>query len=303
VFGVHLQGTLEGPAPWHIRGSAEIDLLFFSISVDVNVTFGVSLADLLLPIGVLPQLLAEFEKLESWRATLPPSGQLFVSLRDLGSAGVLVLHPVGTLQITQRFAPLNLRLDKIGNQKPSDVNSVTVGVQAGALSVIGPTREKFAAAQYRDMDDAAKLSAPAYEPLESGLELGVAGLPWGTGPLAQRNVRYETIIVDTAFERYRIRFFKFWDGLFVHFRGGSSVSRSVVSLSSQRRMQPFAGRIALGEQQYTVAFQSDNRPRTENATFMSYAEASAHLDEVTRLDPSLFDTIHVIPLAEVNQAI
>ena len=301
VFGVHLQGTLEGPAPWHIRGSAEIDLLFFSISVDVNVTFGVSLADLLLPIGVLPQLLAEFEKLESWRATLPPFGQLFVSLRDLGNAGVLVLHPVGTLQITQRFAPLNLRLDKIGNQKPSDVNSVTVAVQAGALSVIGPTREKFAAAQYRDMDDAAKLSAPAYEPLESGVELGASGLPWATGPLAQRNVRYETIIVDTAFERHRIRFFKFWDGLFVHFRAGSSVSRSPVSISSQRRMQPFAGRIALGEQQYTVAFQSDNRPRTQNATFMSYAEASEHLDEATRLDPSLFNTIHVIPMAEVNQ--
>ncbi|HEX7572725.1 MAG TPA: hypothetical protein VF514_06495, partial [Bacteroidota bacterium] len=177
------------------------------------------------------------------------------------------------------------------------------GVQAGALSVIGPTREKFASAQYVEMDDAAKLSAPAYEPLESGVEIGAVGLPWGTGPLAQRNVRYETIIVDTAFERYRIRFFKFWDGLFVHFRGGSSVSRSVVSLSSQRRMQPFAGRIALGEQQYTVAFQSDNRPRSENATFMSYAGASAHLDEATRLDPSLFDTIHVIPLAEVNQAI
>jgi hypothetical protein len=302
VFGVHLTGTLEGPAPWHIRGSAEIDLFFFSLSVDVDVTFGVSLADLLLPIAVLPQLLAEFEKLESWRATLPPSGQLFVSLRNLGSAGVLVLHPVGTLEISQRFVPLGLPLDKVGNQKPSDVKSVTVGVQAGALAVKGPTREKFASAQYIDMDDAAKLSAPAYEPLESGVELGASGLPWATGPLAQRNVRYEMIIIDTAFERFQTRFFKFWDGLFVHFRGGSSVSRSPVSLSSQRRLQPFPGRIVLGEQQYTVAFQSDNRPHAANATFMSFAEASAHMDEAARLDPSLTDTIHVIPWTEVNRA-
>ena len=76
-------------------------------------------------------------------------------------------------------------------------------MQAGALAVKGATREKFAAAQYRDMDDAAKLSAPAYEPLDSGVELGAAGQPWATGPLAQRNVRYETIIIDTAFERVR----------------------------------------------------------------------------------------------------
>jgi hypothetical protein len=215
---------------------------------------------------------------------------------------VLVLHPVGTLEISQRFVPLNLPLDKVGNQKPSDVNKVTVGVQAGALAVKGPTREKFASAQYIDMDDAAKLSAPAYEPLESGVELGASGLPWTTGPLAQRNVRYEMIVVDTAFERFQTRFFKFWDGLFVHFRAGSSVSRTSVSLASQRRLQPFPDRIALGEQQYTVAFQSDNRPQAANATFMSYAEASAHMDEAARLDPSLFETIHVISWTEVNRA-
>jgi hypothetical protein len=302
VFSVHLQATLEGPCPWHIHGSAEIDLFFFSISVDVDVTFGETIGDLLLPILVLPQLLAEFEKLESWRATLPPSGLLFVSLRDLGSTGLLVLHPVGTLQISQRFAPLNLQLDKIGNQKPSDVNRVTVGVQAGGLSVTGPTREQFASAQYRDMDDAAKLSVPAYEPLESGVELSASGLPWATGPLAQRNVRYEMIVVDTAFERFQRRFFKFWDGLFVHFRRGSSASRSPVSLANRKRMQPFDGRIALTDQQYVIAFQSDNRPRAADEAFMSYAEAADHLERAARLDPALPDTIHVIPWAEVNRA-
>src|SRR5206468_12080234 len=108
-------------------------------------------------------------------------------------------HPVGTLQITQRFAPLNLPLDKIGNQKPSDVNKVTVSVQSSGLAVKGALRENFAAAQYRDMDDASKLSAPAYEPLDSSIELGASGIPWLTGPSAQRNVRYEVIVLDTAF--------------------------------------------------------------------------------------------------------
>ena len=41
----------------------------------------------------------------------------------------------------------------------------------GNLDVIGAVRERFAAAQYRNMDDAAKLSAPAFEMLESGVEV------------------------------------------------------------------------------------------------------------------------------------
>ena len=302
VFGVHLQGTLEGPAPWHIHGSAEIDLFFFSFSVDVDVTFGIPMADLLLPIAVLPLMLAEFAKLESWKATIPPAGTLFVSLRDPGSAGVLLLHPVGTLRISQRVAPLNLQLDKFGNQKPSDVRSVSVSPLSAALAIKGPTREQYASAQFVEMDDAAKLSAPAYEPLESGVELGASGLDWATGPMAQRNVRYEMIIVDTAFERYVNRFFKFWDGLFVHFRGGASVSRSPVSLAAKTRMQPFPDRIAVQGEQYTVAFQADNRPGSANLSFLSHAEASAWMNRAAEADPALLDALHVIPLSEVNRA-
>lgn len=302
VFGVRLDGLLEGPTPWHIHGSAEIDLLFFSISVDVDTTFGEHQTDTLPPIEVLPKLQAEFEKLETWRATLPASGLLFVSLRDLSSSGTLVLHPVGTLQISQRFAPLDLPLDKIGNQKPSDIKSASVSVTAGALEVKGPTRENFAVAQFRNMDDAAKLSAPSFEKLDSGVEIGASGHPWASGPGAQRNVRYEQIILDTAFKRYQRRFFKFWDGLFTHFWAGAAVSRSSISQAAQKRMQPFDSKVAVMDEQYTVVYQADNRAYTGATTFSSYAEAQAHMNGVLQQDPSLTDEIHVIPFAEVNQA-
>jgi hypothetical protein len=152
------------------------------------------------------------------------------------------------------------------------------------------------------MEDAARLSAPAYEPFDSGVELGAADQPWATGPAAQRNVRYETIIVDTVPERIRIRFFKFWDGLFVHFRAGAAVSRSVVSLASEERMKPFASKIDVEEDQFTVVFQQDNRALTSTSTFGSFAEAEAHVAEATQLDASLSGMIHVIPSAEVNRA-
>jgi Family of unknown function (DUF6603) len=300
VWGVHLRGSIEGPTPWRVRGSAEIDILFFSFDVDVDVTFGERRHDVLPPIEVLPRIQAEFEKLESWRATLPASGRLFVSLRDLGAADALVLHPVGTLQISQRFAPLNLPLDRIGQQKPSDVNLVRVTAESASLAVRGEVREKFAAAQYRDMDDAAKLSAPSFEPLEAGVELGAAGEAWTTGPLAQRNVRYEQIIVDTPPERPRKPFFEFPNGLFVHFRAGAAIHRSAVSLATERRLKPFADKVAVGADRYTFAFQADNRAASATATFESFAEAEAHLAGVVRADPNLADALHVIPGAEVN---
>jgi hypothetical protein len=300
VWGVHLRGSIEGPTPWRVRGSAEIEILFFSFDVDVDVTFGERRHDVLPPIAVLPQIKAELEKLESWRATLPASGRLFVSLRELGAADALVLHPVGTLQISQRFAPLNLPLDRIGQQKPSDVNRVTVRAESASLAVRGPVREKFAAAQYRDMDDAAKLSAPSFEPLDAGIELGASGQDWTTGPLAQRNVRYEQIILDTPPERPRKRFYEFPNGLFVHFRAGAAIYRSAPSLANEKRLKPFADKVTVGGDSYTVAFQADNRATSTTATFASFAEAEAHLAAAVQTDPILVDALHVIPEAEAN---
>jgi hypothetical protein len=302
VWGVHLRGTLDGVTPWRVRGSAEIEILFFSFDVDIDVTFGETRRDTLPPIAVLPKMAAEFMKLESWRATTPPAGRLFVNLRELGSENDLVLHPVGNLQVSQRFAPLNLPLDRIGAQKPSDVNRVAVEVTSGALVVKGAVREKFAAAQYRDMDDAAKLSAPAYEPLESGVELGPAGDSWATGTSAERIVRYETIIMDTALERKPIRFFPFWAGLLSHFWRGAAIAKSPVSLAAEQRLKPFADKVVVTGDRFTVAFQADNRPFTTTAIFASFAEAQAHLNDTIRVNPTFAETIHVIPAVEVNDA-
>ncbi len=299
VWGIQLRGTLEGPTPWHISGSATISLLFFDIDVDIDETFGERRAEVLPPLPVLPALRAELEKLDSWRATPPPSGRLLVSLRDLDDPNMLVLHPIGTLQVSQRFVPLGLPLDKVGNQKPSDIKKASVTVTAGGLTVRGPMRERFAPAQFQNMDDAGKLSAPAFEMLESGVELAADGNPWSTGPASARTVRYETIIVDTAYERNPAHYFPFWAVLFVHFALGASVSRSVLSLATETKRQPFAEKVDVTTAGFAVANQADNTA-FEGASFASHAEASAFLQAKVASDPSLTDSIHVIPTAEVN---
>ncbi len=300
VWGIQLRGSLEGPTPWHITGSATISLLFFDISVDIDQTFGERRAEVLPPLAVLPALRAELEKHDSWRATVPGAGRLLVSLRELGDPDLLVLHPLGTLQVSQRFIPLGLPLDKVGNQKPSDVKKATVAVDAGELlAVRGPMRERFAAAQYRNMDDAAKLSAPAFEMFESGVELGASGNAWITGPAATRTVRYESIIVDTAQERLPLRYFEFWGDLFVHFAAGASVSRSVLSQATETKRQPFDAKVQVQDAGFVVAHQADNTA-VADASFGSHAEATAFLHDRIAVDPALADSIHVIPASEVT---
>lgn len=301
VFGVHLRGSLEGPTPWHISGSASIEFLFFSISVDVDQVFGERHAEVLPPIPVLPALIEELAKLDSWKATIPGAGRLLVSLRDLGESDILVLHPVGTLQVSQRFVPLGLPIDKIGNQKPSDIKKATVTVTAGSLlSVRRPMRERFAAAQYRDMDDAAKLSAPAFEMLESGVELGSSGQAWATGPSATRTVRYESIVIDTAHERIATKYFAYWGQLFTHFQGGASIAKAELSLARQQKNLPFAAKVGVKGDEYAVASLEDNTALPGVAIFGSYSEAMAHLVGAVQADPVLAESIHVIPMAEVN---
>ena len=303
VFGVQLRGSLEGPTPWHISGSASIEFLFFSISVDVDETFGERKAETLPPLAVLPALQAELEKLDTWKAALPAGARLLVTLRELGEPDLLVLHPVGVLQVSQRFVPLNLPIDKVGNQTPSDITKATVTVDAGSvLAVRGPTRERFAVAQYRTMDDAAKLSAPAYELLESGVELAASGNAWATGPSATRTVRYEQIVIDSEFERHPTHYFEFWGELFVHFTAGAAIASSELSLAAERRRQPFAEKVGVTGDQYVVASQVDNTAMPGGLTFASHAEAMAHLASAVAAEPNLAQSVHVIPMAEVNRA-
>jgi uncharacterized protein DUF6603 len=297
---VHLRGSLSGPQPWHINGSASIELLFFSIDVDVDVTFGDAGGVLLPPIALLPPLLEEFKKAECWVAELPASSTLLTTLRKLDEADLLVLHPVGRLRVSQRVAPLNVEINKVGNQTTSDVHKVSVEVSGGPLTVSDSAREMFARGQYQDLSDADKLSKPAFEPMDGGVQLTAGGADWATGVGADRNVRYESIVVDTAFERWTRPFYEWMPLLFVHFRHGSAMAKSALSFANEKKRQPFDEKIAVPGDSYVVAFTKDNRTVGADAVFASQTEAEQFLRASVANDPALRKQVHVIPAMEMN---
>jgi hypothetical protein len=300
-YGIDMALTLEGPTPWHAHGTASISFLFFSIGIGVDFTWGDSRNTMLPPIAVMPVLSGEFEKQSNWKAVLPSGSNLLVTLRQLDpTEAAMVLHPVGTLHVSQRAVPLDMTLDKDGNQQPSDANYFTLDVTSGGLSKTQTLTELFAPAQFKNMDDASKLSQAAYVPMDSGIELSAAGNAYASGTAITRNVRYDLTVIDTKLRRVFRRFFVYTGSLFVHFLNGSSVTRSAFSARSAGQAQPYSDHVAVNSETFAVALQSNNQLYSaQSGTFSSPAAAHDYLSRAVAQDPTLAGTLHVLPQFEV----
>lgn len=300
LFSVRIRGSLDGPSPYHIKGHGSISLLFWDIDVDFEETWGQPRETTLPPIPVLPILEAELKKNDNWQAQLPAGANLLVSLRKMpAEEAALIMHPVGVLHISQRALPLELKLDKVGTQKPDDVNRLSVVVASGGLAKKQDTLERFASAQFRDLSDAEKLSAPAFTKEVSGLDLSSAGADLRSSGMVKRVVRYEEIIIDSNFKRFARRFRDYTGVLFNFFMNGAAVTRCELSKATKTKLVPFDDKIGVVIDTYTVAFQSNNKVFSAEATsFHSEASARDYMNSRIAVDPNLADTIHVIPSYE-----
>lgn len=301
VFGIDIEAQLSGPTPWNVHGKASLSFLFFSIGVNIDVTWGDSRNTLLPPIAVMPLLSTEFSKQSNWRAVLPGNSHLLVTLRKLGEAeAAFLLHPAGTLHISQRAVPLDLTLDKVGNQKPNDANRFALTVASAGLAKTAELQEQFAPSQFQNFDDATKLSQPGYEPMDSGIELSAAGTSLASGTAITRVVRYDLTVIDTKYRRYAKRFFSQAGALFNHFLGGASVTKCPLSAYRAAQMQPVSVKVAVGPETFAVALRSNNTGfSAEAVAFTSQAAAHDYLNSVVASNPSLAGTLHVLPQFEV----
>jgi hypothetical protein len=231
----------------------------------------------------------------------------------------LVLHPLGTLVITQRALPLNVRVDRVGGQRASDRRRFSVEpVDGTGLKRLSVTGDRFAMAQFQDMSDAAKLSRPSYETQDAGLELTAASGALATARVVRRAARYELhVIGDDAPATVSAlaagtpvkRFHSVTAPVFEELRKGASTSRAPLSARQARQKQPFAAQdtVRIDEQRFVVAYVKSNRqafPRTKPgrprvaATFRSRATAEDALADLVIDDATLAGRLHVIPAAE-----
>jgi hypothetical protein len=301
LFGIRVRFALEGPAAWRARGTGSISFFFFDIEVAFDITWGEERDTALPPLEVMPLLEGELERDDNWRASLPAGTQLLVSLRQLDPAEAgLVLHPVGTLKVSQRAVPLDVPIAKVGNRKPSDARRFSLTVATGGLARIGDVDESFAPAQFDDLSDGEKLSKPAFEPRHGGIELSVSGNQLASGAMVKRVVRYDLITIDTLYRRFRRRSFLYPGALFEHFLKGASVSLSPLSKARKQQLKPFDDRVSVASDTFAVAFQDTNASfNGASAGFKSEAAAQAFMADAVAENPDLTGSLHVIPQFEV----
>ena len=198
LLSVSLALTLSGPRPWRAHGRASFSILFLDVSFGFDVTIGDETpAPLPAPVDVAPLLLAALADARAWSAQLP-AGADVVTLRKLDPGTAVLAHPLGTLQVRQRVAPLERTLERFGTSVPSGAKrfGITLATIGGVRTTITPLRDRFAPAQFTALSDDAKLSAPSFEEMVAGATLGADG--FATGPAVNVGVVYEQVLVTPA---------------------------------------------------------------------------------------------------------
>ena len=305
LLSISLRFSLEGPSPWRAKGTGSISILFFSIDVDFDISWGDPANTSLPPVHVMPLFLDEVGKRQNWKALPPPQSNLFVSLRKLDDS-LLVLHPFGALSISQRAIPLTLKLDKLGNQKPDDVTQVdiTAATSNGAALPLATVTEQFAIAQFQALSDADKLSRPSYQEMKGGVIVGTSEA-MQSSKMTRRTIAYDIVVEDKEPPKPRVigKVYRAGMGIFQTFLKGASVTRSPVSFARKSQLQPYADKIVVAAGDgYTVAHTETNAPLDGGASFASEAMARDYLRAKVDANPALDGALHVLPNHEVNAA-
>src|SRR5262249_34842261 len=107
LCGLRVDGVLSGPRPWHLHGEASSDILFFSVSVSLDISWGDSAPAILPQKPVLPDLRAALQSPANWAATLPDGATQVVTLSAPKPDGTtLRVHPMGLLNVRENVVPL-----------------------------------------------------------------------------------------------------------------------------------------------------------------------------------------------------
>ena len=306
VLGVHLRGSLEGPTPWHITGSASIELLFFCVSRrrrrDVR---RAPRRDAAADRGAARRSRRSSRSSTAGGPRCPAPDGCSSACASSATPTCSCCTRSGSLQVSQRFAPAQPAARQ--GRQPEAVRTSTrprVSVDAGGVAGRArPARENVRrGAVPRHGRRRQAVGAGVRAARERRRARRRRATPGPPVRRATRNVRYETIIVDTAFERHTIAFFEFWAELFAHFVAGAAIAKSdALAGDSEQRHQPFADKVAVAGDRLRRRAPGRQQPRSAaRPRSASHAEATAHLADGVAADPTLADTIHVIPCAEVN---
>jgi len=184
LAGVKVAGTIEGPGAWHVVGKVSFSILWWDISKSFDESWGTPPPQLVDQVDVRAILAAELATPANWSAEVPSGGQSMVTLAPRRGDEAPRAHPLARCVFVQQAVPLGLALDRFGDAAVAgpnqfDVVGVTVGgtpvTSIATLSSTQTVRQHFARAQFVEVPEEDRLTRPAYEELDAGVEFSSAG--------------------------------------------------------------------------------------------------------------------------------
>jgi len=298
LMSISASGQLSGPSPWDAHGRASISLFFFSVSVSFHETWGDTVSVPPAVIADVTQMLSDALQQESnWKAVLPSYNKLQVTVRTITSARTVV-HPFGILTFSQRIVPLNINIEKFGNQQP-DTKFFAIKTSDEALAT-EEASESFAPANFFNLKDADKLSRPSFEPMSSGFR--ITGSSQLQAPLpVNKSVNYEISYLGKRRTRWhRGGLYGFAGTLLSQAVKASSASRSSLSATGNRISVNRPEEVLVPQPKYAVASTSDMKLYGNQYIAASYTEAMDHYNKIVNSNPAMADQLQVVADYEIN---
>lgn len=309
VMGIWVNGTLEGPTPWHLKATATAKMPWYlpDIEVSLDKKWGSSAPSVPAETArVLEQVRAAVLDVRNWNTTLPDAHAAHVRFRKPNdasggetpsNAAALRLAPNGKLRFSQSIVPLDMTLQKFGEQLP-DVNLFTIQpLKIGTSNVNGnPARELFSADMFIKMTTDQKLSRPSFENMKSGFEVAdlVNSLQIGavesimvTGEISDVNSR--NMAAPTAAVNLNPSFRRM-------VKSSSGAYKATAAAENNRRRGGYSNIPTATKDQYVVATRDDLTNHFSGKTFSSYAEAE---DERRKQPITLRSRLQVIEAYEL----
>ncbi|MET0244318.1 MAG: DUF6603 domain-containing protein [Flavitalea sp.] len=304
LFSIDLEFNLSGPTPWNANGTASFSILFITIKVRFNVTWGEEQNVIEPPIPVIPKLLEALNTSTNWTAEIPSNKFNLVSLKDLvPAAGEVILQSFGALKISQTILPLNIDINRFGNHQSIDlklarITKLTVGTQDIPTAEV---RDSFAPSAFRTLKDDEKLAAPSYTKEVSGVTISDNTLRCTYG--INRTLAYDCTVSDfDPFPTPLLLFRPFGLKLFRAFVKGGDIGRSALSIKSRENAFRKEGAVLMDEESYTIVNNGSLTAHGGSFTKGSKAEAEAALNEIIRSNPKLKKKLSVSPSYQLEPA-
>ncbi|HEX5085387.1 MAG TPA: DUF6603 domain-containing protein, partial [Blastocatellia bacterium] len=307
LFKVRLEGELSGPRPLRIKAKATFEVLWMDVSFRVDKTLvSGERPEAPAPVEVAPLLKEALGDPGAWTAKLPAGGRQMVTLRATpGAASDVLLHPLGALTVKQNVVPLDLEISRFGQTTPAGERRFTItDVYFGESRQTAPpvVKDFFARAQYIEMSDGEKLSAPSFESMAAGVAIGSDEIAIGEDWLEAEAVRFETFVVNkeqnesrrSATGPYELRPEHLEKQSRYGAAGASELRRSVKS-----RYRVAAPKYRIVKEGWSIAA-IGNLTEQPSPVVRSYSEAAQALRELKEENPAMAAGLKIIRPSELQ---